>query len=64
MLNAVEADRRENKPTASANLEYGIRHASLLVDAVAAVGAVGKLSAVAEQTTKQEKALWALKEKV
>ena len=64
MLGAVEADRSANKHTECAKLESEISHASLLADAVAAAATVGKMSAVAEQTAKREKALQPLSEKV
>ena len=64
VLGAVEADRRAQRHTACAELESDISHASLLADAVAAAATVGKMSAVAEQTSKREKALRALSEKV
>ena len=64
VLGAVEADRNANRHTECAKLESEISHASLLSDAVAVGATVGKMSAVAEQTTKREKALHALSEKV
>ena len=64
VLGAVEADRSANRHTECAKLESEISHASLLANAVAAAATVGKMSAVAEQTAKREKALQALNEKV
>ena len=64
VLSAVEADRSANRHTECAKLETELSHASLLADAVAAAATVGKMSAVAEQTAKREKALQALSEKV
>ena len=45
-------------------LESEISHALLLADAVAMATTVGRMLAVVEQTTKREKALRALSEKV
>ena len=64
VLGAVEADQNANRHTECAKLESKISHASLLADAVAAAATVEKMSAVAEQTAKREKALRALSEKV
>ena len=64
VLGAVESDRQAKRRTACADLESEISHASLLADAMAAAATVGKMSAVAEQTSKREKALRALSEKV
>ena len=60
----MEADRSTNKHTECAKLESKISHASLLADAMAAAATVGKMSAVAEQMVRREKALQALSEKV
>ena len=57
MLGIVETDRSMNKHTECAKLESEISHASLLADAMAAVAIVGKISVVAEQKAKREKAL-------
>ena len=64
VLGIVETNRSTNRHTKCAKLESKISHASLLVDAVAAATPVGKMSAVAEQMAKREKALWALSKKV
>lgn len=60
----MEADWSVKRYKECVKLERQINHASLLVDVVAATATIGKMSAVAKQTTKREQALCALCEKV